>query len=113
MTASPTASWTASSQRTPSEIPSVSPHCQPEFFSWLPHFTLDGDVLGMDAAAVGAAGCRVACCHAAGCTAFGLQILPANVPGTCVLFTNVTQLVPSTGWGAGVLLAALPTDVAL
>ena len=112
LTASSTGSPSATSLRTPSETPTASPHCKPEFFSWLPHFELDGTVLEVAVAAMDAAGCRVACCAAPGCTGYSLQLLPFVTPGTCLLYANVTQLVPSGAWGSGLLVAALPVEVA-
>jgi hypothetical protein len=131
--ASPTASVSVGSSASASPTPvgvalpgggaSVSPAasggggggCAPDGggFKWLPYHSLDGRVLGVDAAAGDAAGCRRACCATPGCDGFTLQVLPAPVRGTCALLANLTQLVPAVTFGAGLLRGALPADVAL
>ena len=86
----------------------ASTACAPGGYAWLPYHSLDGDVLGVAAAAGDVAGCRAACCATTGCTGFTLQVLPAPVRGTCALLANLSQLVPAVTFGAGLLGAPPP-----
>ena len=98
-----TGSMTPTMTATASATASPTAACAPGGYAWLPYYSLDGDVLAVDASASDAAGCRRACCATPGCTGFTLQVLPAPVRGTCALLANLSQLVPAVTFGAGVL----------
>ena len=108
-----TATMTPSMTPTSSMTPSVTATPCLAGYQWLPYYSLDGDVLGIDAAATDASDCRLACCRTPGCTGFTLQVLPAPVRGTCALLANLSQLMPAVTFGTGLLRTALPADVAL
>ena len=103
-TGSMTATMTPTMTATASATASPADACVPGGgYTWLPYYSLDGDVLAVDASASDAAGCRRVCCATPGCTGFTLQVLPAPVRGTCALLANLSQLVPAVTFGAGVL----------
>ena len=66
------------------------------------YFNLDGSVLGETVTDTDT-NCRSECCITQGCTGYSW-----SRARTCVLFTNVTGLVPNIDVHSGVLESALP-----
>lgn len=71
------------------------------------YFNLDGAVLG-EAAAGSDLGCSGVCCVVPGCTGYSWS----RALFTCVLYTNVTGLVPNIDVHSGVIKSALPGGAA-
>jgi hypothetical protein len=75
-------------------------------FQGLSYFGLDGSILGIDVAARSVEACRVACCNRLECAGFTAS---DSALRPCLLYANVTQVVPNPLVDSAVLLSALPT----
>jgi hypothetical protein len=80
--------------------------CTATAFSSLPFFGLDGSILGVDVAARSVEACRVSCCNRPACAGFTAS---DSALRPCLLYANVTQVVPNPLVDSAVLLSALPS----
>ena len=98
---------------TPTAIPTPGFACAASLYRGLPYTDLVGQRIGLAAWFTSEESCRIACCTAAtGCQGYSFAINdPAarflNTPSACILFSNVTQLIPSSFASSGVLLSSL------
>ena len=98
---------------TPTAIPTPGFACGASLYRGLPYTDLVGQRIGLAAWFISEESCRIACCAAAaGCQGYSFAINdPAarflNTPSACILFSNVTQLIPSSFASSGVLLSSL------
>jgi hypothetical protein len=98
---------------TPSAAPTPGFACFASLYRSLPRMDLVGSPIGSTSWVFSEESCRVACCAAApGCQGYSFAINdPAarflNTPSACILFSNVTQLIPSSFASSGVLLSSL------
>ena len=105
----------------PPPSPSPSPDCPPALYRPLPRTDLVGALLGnawypgTSLPAASESSCRQSCCDAPFCDAYTfavselqLQLFQSttNPVASCFLYTNVTALVPSSGYTSGALLSA-------
>ena len=104
-----------------SRTPSPTPYCAPALYRALPRTDLVGMLTGnawypgVALPSASEAACRQACCDAPVCDAYSfaandlLQFTfssPTLPPvASCFLYTNVTALVPSSGYASGALLS--------
>lgn len=101
----------------PSASPTPGHFCSASLFRALPFTDLSGtrmSVIGSEPAPSWFSSensCRVACCSAAGCQGYSFALFDSGArlgtPVACFLFSNVTQLIPSSFASSGLLSSLL------
>lgn len=106
-TVSPTASLSSSgtpgATRTTSATATKSAYCLPNSFVAYAHRDLNGAWVG-STLVPSIAACQTACCEAPACDGFAVDVSLLGIAGqtNCYLLVNVTGLIPSSGFHAGV-----------
>ena len=109
-----------SSASTSSPTPSPTPYCPPALYRSLPRTDLVGTLMGnawypgTTLPAASETACRQSCCDAPACDAYtfasnDLQwaVRQGQTPSaSCFLYTNVTALVPNSGYTSGALFSS-------
>ena len=92
------------------------PACHESLYRLLPRLDLVGTMLDSAGDYVTESACRNACCNATGCTAYAFASVMlrlasigadglGNIKAPCVLYANVTSLVPNSLFSSGALLS--------
>ena len=97
---------------TPTAMPTPGFACAASLYRGLPYTDLVGQRIGSAIWISSEESCRIACCSAPSCQGYSFAPFdPAtrflNTPTPCFLFSNVTQLIPSSIMSSGVLLSSL------
>ena len=104
------------SSPTPTAIPTPGFACAASLYRTLPRMDLVGTLVGSSTTnpsrLASEESCRISCCSAPSCQGYSFALydgvlLTLNAPVACFLYSNVTQLIPSSGYASGVLLSSL------
>ena len=100
------------SSPTPTAIPTPGFACAASLYRTLPRMDLVGSPVGEVNWLTSEESCRIACCAAPTCQGYSFALYDAVLrvmaaPVACILYSNVTQLIPSSFAASGVLLSSL------
>ena len=101
---SPTASLTAGATPSTTATGTKSSFCLPSAFVAFPHTDLGGTWLGGGQLVSTVAQCQSFCCNTPGCDGYTIDnsMLAIASQTNCFALANITMLVPSSGYAAGV-----------
>ena len=103
--ATPSSTATPSWTQTTTATPSVSPYCQLSLYTYYPSYDVVGNATLAAAAVASERDCAVSCCNTPTCDGYSFVTTSPSI--NCYLTANVTGIIPSHAFTAGVRTRAL------